>query len=474
MSERARPGLDPPPDEMRRLGYLAVDRIVEHLNTLSEQPVVRIGGGAELAACVDEPAPQDGLGFEDSLRFFFERVVPRMTRVSHPRFHAYVPCPGSFYGALGELLAAGTNPFVGSWVGGATLAALELVVLRWIAEAVGYPTSAAGVLTSGGSLANLTALAAARAHHGRFTLERGVLYLSEQGHASVAKAARLLGYPESSIRLAPTDDCFRLDLKRLERAVAEDRWAGRFPFLVCANAGTTNTGAVDPLAELAELCAREGLWLHVDAAYGGFAALCERGRALLRGMELADSLTLDPHKWLYAPMGVGCVLVRRRGALEDAFVTAGEYLKDVPRDEVNFFDRGPELSRPARVLPVWTLVRSVGLGALARQVELDLELAVVAQDLLAEEPRFEIVTPAQLSVVTFRHRARPGESEAMRAARDAALMQALLQDGTVLLSSTELRGESALRLVVMNHRTDEAQVRRSVAKIRELAVEIAS
>jgi glutamate/tyrosine decarboxylase-like PLP-dependent enzyme len=454
---------------MRRIGRLAADAVADYLASLDTLPVASPGTAADFAALVDEPLPEEGRGIEDGIRFFGERVVPRMTRVNHPRFHAYIPCPSSFAGAVGAMLAAGTNPFAGTWLGGATLASLELTVLRWIAQLVGYPADAAGILTSGGSTANLVALAAARARAGRDTLERGRIYVSEEGHASMDKAAAILGYAPEAMRPVPVDGALRMLPDALERRVREDAAAGARPFFACANAGTVNTGSVDPLAAVADVCDRHGLWFHVDGAYGGFAALAERGRRLFAGMERADSLTLDPHKWLYAPMGTGCALVRDEAALRSAFAAHGEYLRDLPPDEVNFLDRGPELSRPARVVGVWMVVRSAGRRELARQVEADLRLARLAADLLAEDPRLEIVVPPELSVAAFRHAARPGEAENDRAARDLRLMDATLRDGTLMLSTTRIRGRSALRMVVMNHRTTEEHVRRSVARIRELA-----
>ncbi len=462
-------GLDPSLEEMRRLGYAAVDAVLADQGRLSDRRVARRADSPQLLASIDEPLPRQGLGADSSIDFLFERIVPAMTRVNHPRFHAYIPVPGSFYGFLGELLAAGTNAFVGSWLGGASFVTLELVVLRWIAEAVGYPGEAAGVLTSGGSLANLTGLAAARERYGPTGLERGVLYVSDQGHHSFAKAARVLGFRDESLRVIESDHEFRLDCRQLHDQIRADRHAGRLPMLVCANAGTTNTGAVDPLDEIADLCAGENLWLHVDGAYGGFAALSEHGRGLLRGMDRADSLTLDPHKWLYVPMGVGCALCRHRELLERAFRSDAHYLQDVPRHEVNFFDRGPELSRPARALSVWMLIRSVGLDRLCREVEHDLELARLAETLIAEDPDLEVVVPTSLSIVVFRHRLRFGETEQQRSARDRLLVEAILEDGTLMLSSTDLGGRTALRLVVMNHRTTESEVRRSVAAIRRIA-----
>mgnify|MGYP002624121236 CR=1 FL=1 len=464
----ARRPLDPDAEVMRRLGYELVDRVVAHLTTLSDQRVARRGSSAEFAQLVDEPLPMSGKGIEDSLEFFFDRVVPEMSRVIHPRFRGYSPSPSSFSGAMGEMLAAGTNPFVGSWLGGATFSALEVTVLRWICEMLGYPNDAAGILTSGGSMANLIAIASARTDNESDILQNGTIYVSAEGHASVIKAARILGFADDAIRIIRVDDRFRMKTSELSRVIAKDRAAGKQPFIVVANGGTTNTGAIDPLPEIAQLCQESDLWFHVDAAYGGFAAISPAGRRLLEGMELADSLTLDPHKWLYCPMGIGCFLTRERTSLERAFATEGHYLKDIPQEEVNFYERGPELSRPARVLAVWMVLRSHGRHALAYQISEDLRLARLAAALLAEGNQFEVLEP-ELSVVAFRHRGRVGEAEAERALRDSALLEATLADGELMLSSTVLDGINTLRLVVMNHRTTEIDIQRSVGRIRHFA-----
>ncbi len=468
MTERlpGRRGIDPPPDLMRTLGYQVVDWIVDRLSELDQAPVANLDGLEVLLKELDEQLPTEGAAFDGSLQFLAERVVPRMTKVNHPRFHAYIPGPGSYYGALGDFIASSLNPFLGSSLGGASFAALELLTLRWVAEAVGYPSAASGIFTSGGSLANLGALAAARRTTRAWRLAK--VYVSEQGHASMDKAALVLGFDADQIVRLPTRDDYTLDPVVARDHMRRDRAAGHVPLFLCANAGTTNTGSVDPLAELADVCTAEDVWFHVDAAYGGFAAITERGRTLLEGMERADSLTLDPHKWLYTPIGCGCLLVNRPDALDGAFPTTGDYLKDVAATEINFFDRGPELSRRARAVPVWLLIRSVGMDELRRQIDLDLDLAEVAERLLAAAAAFEIVHRS-LSVVSFRLVARPGESEAARTRREYSLVQSLLAGGDVLVSSTMLNGRSALRLVVLNHRTDEAELRRSVAALSAAA-----
>ena len=466
-SSAPRPALDPDAETMRRVGYALIDRLVDHHITLPDQPVARRGTRSDFASLVDEGLPDAPQGLEDCLEFFFQRVVPDLTKVNHPRFHGYIPCPSSFAGALGAMLAAGTNPFSGSWLGGSTVCALELTVLRWIKQMLDYPVDSGGIFTSGGSLANLVGLAAARTRGGPHAIERGVLYVSPEGHASLRKSAAVLGFPRRAICSVPTDRHFQMDVNALQDCISRDRRAGHLPLAVAATAGTTNSGAIDPLPAIADLCAREELWFHVDAAYGGFAALSPRGKQLLQGLGRADSLTLDPHKWLYCPMGIGCALVRDADLLERTFSSDGEYLADLPPDEVNFLDRGPELSRPARVIAVWMVLRSAGRLALAKQIEHDMQLAQLAATLLRTNPRLEVHDPV-LSIVTFGHRLKPDETERSRARRDTNLMEATLASGELMLSTTTLANRTTLRMVVMNHRTTAEEIHRSVAKIHQL------
>ena len=463
-----RKSLDPSPEAMRALGYELVDQVVNNLMTQRDQPVARRGTHDDFSSIVDEPLPESGRGSADSMEFFFRRIVPDMTSVNHPRFHAYIPGPSSYAGALGGMLAAGTNPFVGTWLGGATVSALELTVIRWIAEMLDYDPAAAGVFTSGGSMANLTALAAARARHSH-PVDFLTIYVSAEGHASVTRAAAVLGFSDNAIRTVAVDESHRMDVDVLAALIRDDIKDGRTPLCVVANAGTTNLGVIDPLPKLVTLCRQHEIWLHIDAAYGGFAALTSSGKSLLAGMQDADSLTLDPHKWLYCPIGIGCVLVRDHRALKTAFSTSGDYLKDVPTEEVNFFEYGPELSRPARVLPVWMVIRSAGREQLAHQISEDIRLARLAADLLAEDERLEVIPPI-LSVVGFRHRRRPDESEEDRAARDTQLMEQTLASGELMLSTTFINGQNTLRFVVMNHRTTEVDICHSVSRIRLYAV----
>ncbi len=434
------------------MGYAVVDRLVDRLSGLGEARTWRGATRTEMAARLAE-APPEGAPFEDLLEFLEAAVLPYRGSVDHPRFMAFVPSCPTWPGILGELLAAGHNVFQGTWLESAGPSALELEVLGWFRDWIGYTPASAGLLMSGGSAANLTALATARSAGLGGDWGDAVIYVSGETHSSIVRAARILGFREDRVRAVASDARQRLDPRALAEAVAEDRGAGRRPFLVVANGGATSTGAVDSLDALASVCQDEELWLHVDAAYGGFAVLTERGRMLLDGIGRADSVTLDPHKWLFQPFEAGCLLVRRGWELVDAFHIMPDYLQDtevrrgtLPDDgEVNFADRGPQLTRAARALKVWLTVRSFGVDRIRGAIAVGIRLAERAESRIRQSTVLEVVTPAELGVVTF----RSGEGEAA----DADRLRRLSESGVGMISSTRVRGEYALRLCILNHRT---------------------
>ena len=346
---------------MRALGYRVVDMIVDHVAHLHPQPVAGGASRGEMESRLREAAPELGLGWEAALERARRDVFGAMSHVDHPRFFAYVPSPGNFVGAMADALAGGFNPFAGAWATAAGAAEAELVAVDWLRRICGLPEGAGGAFVSGGSMANLTALAVAR--HRRFgtgDFSRAVIYASDQTHSSIARGARVLGFAPGRLRLLGSDDGYRLDTAALAAAIEEDAARGLVPFCVIANAGTTNTGAVDPLPEIASLCRAAGAWLHVDGAYGAAAALTERGRGLLRGVGEADSVSMDPHKWLFQPFECGAVLVRDARALRDAFREVPEYLKDsdLSAQEVNFREWGVQLTRGFRAFKLWLSVPS--------------------------------------------------------------------------------------------------------------------
>src|SRR5436190_5413588 len=286
------------PETMRRLGYRTVDMLVERLNA-PPGPVVRAAAPAELRERLRIPPPEAPGDFDEILAALERDVLPFVARLNHPGYLAFIPGEGTWPGALGDLIASALNLDTCWWLGSSGPSALELAVLEWFRDWVGYPDGAAGVLVSGGSAANLTALACAREAQIGPMDQHAVVYMSDQSHSSLARAARALGFGPDQVRIIPTDEVARLRPEALRSAIAADHAAGRRPLIVIANAGSTAAGAIDPFAALSEICREHGIWLHVDGAYGGFACLSERGSAALEGMALADSITLDPHKWLY-------------------------------------------------------------------------------------------------------------------------------------------------------------------------------
>ena len=331
------------------------------------------------------------------------------------------------------------------------------MVLGWFKQWIGYPEEAAGVLVSGGSAANLTALACAREALLGAMSDQVVAYLSDQAHSSMARAARVLGFRPNQVRVLPVDDGYRMRPEALAAAMAADLRAGRRPLFVAANAGSTSTGAVDPLPELAAVCREWGVWFHVDAAYGGFAALTQRGRRWLLGLELADSVTLDPHKWLYQPFECGCLLVRAGQRLREAFQIQPDYLKDTEAAEleVNFSDLSVQLTRTSRALKLWMSLRYFGVEAFRTAIDRAIDLARFAQARIEASAQLELLTPAKLGVVCFRRRPE-GMDEDRLERLNQRLAEELAASGQGLVSSTRLRGRFALRMYVLNH-TSRAQ-----------------
>jgi aromatic-L-amino-acid/L-tryptophan decarboxylase len=445
-------------EEMRALGYRTIDLLVDRL-TGEPGPVVRAGSPDELRGRLEGPPPEAPRGYEELLATLERDVLPYVARISHPGYLAFVPGEGTWPGALADLIASALNTDTCWWLGAAGPTTVELVVLDWFRRWVGYPEGASGVLVSGGSAANLTALACARETRGG-----ELIYLSDQTHSSVARAARALGFSPEQVRVVPTDERGRIYVGALRSALAADRAAGRAPLALVANAGTTATGAIDPLRELAETCREHDVWLHVDGAYGAFACLTERGRAALAGLELADSITLDPHKWLYQPIEVGALLVRDGGLLHRGFRVGAEYLEGVEtaEREVNFSDLGLQLTRSFRALKVWLSLQYFGVAAFRAAIDRCQDLAAGAEGAIVASTELELLSPASLGIVTFR-RSPPGiDDEAALERINAAIAEDIQANGRVFVSTAWVRGRFALRLCILNHSTTEAEVTRAL------------
>lgn len=456
---------------MQALGERALAMVMHHFESIREQSTATTITRSESAARLHTPPPETSTPLNELLDLLAQDVFPNSFKADHPRFYAFVPSPINFVSAVGDFLMSGHNIFAGHWLASSGASQIELTVLDWLQQACGLPEGAGGILVSGGSMANLSAIVAARESRLGGHDPLSVVYCSDQTHSSMFKGLRILGFGNDQRRAVATDGAFRLSVPALEAAIAADRAAGRKPFVVVANAGTTNTGAIDPLHELADLCAREGLWLHVDGAYGAAAVFTERGAQLLSGLGRADSITLDPHKWLFQPYELGCLLVRDARTLTHAFRIDdddhADYLADVSRhiqEDVNFYDRGVQLTRGFKALKLWLSMRAFGLPAFRQAIENGFAMAEAAERILGEDPRWEIVTPATMGIVTFRWRdasRTPAELDAMLA-RTVDRMRA---DGYALVMSTMLKGRPALRLCPIHPAGTEAEIRETIVRL---------
>ena len=462
------------PEKFRGMVEAATERLIDYVATLPSQPSADTEGIADLARSLAEPLPETGRPYEDLLALLFDRVVRKGFGTAGPGYLAYIPGGGILHTAVADLIADGVNRYVGVFAAAPGLAQIEANVVRWFADIVGYPASARGFLTTGGSLANFSALVTARRDKLPDDFLAGTIYVSDQTHHSVAKAATLAGFPESSVRAVASDPQFRIRLDALEDAVARDRATGRLPFLVVGNAGTTNTGAVDDLETLADFCARERLWLHVDAAYGGFFLLTAEGRRVLKGIERSDSVVLDPHKGLFLPYGTGSLLVRDGDALRRAHALSADYMPTMQDDPdlLDFNLLSPELSRGWRGLRVWLPIAMHGIGPFRRNLEEKLELARRATAELRTIPSIEILAEPQLSIVAFRL-APAGVEETGLNDLNRRFLGAINSRKRVYLTGTMLGTRFALRICVLSFRTHADRMRQGLDDIREAAAALA-
>ncbi len=449
---------------MRRSGYAVVDAIVDRWKNLGEQPVWRGGGREVVGSLPGDPPAESGRDLDELLKVLIGDVLPLSARVDHPRFLAFIPSSPTWASVLGSFLVSGYNVFQGTWLEAAGPAWIELSVLDWFRQWLGLPAGSGGLLTSGGSAANLMAIVAAREAAGN--PERGTLYASDQTHSSVMRGARIAGIDPERVRLLPTDGAFRISPTELANAIRRDRKAGLHPFCLVANAGTTNTGAIDPLRGCARIARSEGLWFHIDGAYGGFAVLDAASRPLLDGIELADSVTLDPHKWLYQPYETGCLVVRDPERLSETFRMVPDYLQDADRgpDQVNFCDRGLQLTRSFRALYIWLSLQRYGLAAHRAAIARAILLARRAEEWIRRHTDLEILAPQSLGVVCFRYRGRnPREGDPDELNR--RIQDEVVSSGRAMISSTRIRGSFALRFCVLNYRTTEEDIARILERI---------
>ncbi len=440
-------------EEMRRLGYKVVDMVVDRALRRNEEHAILTGDPADLLARLGGALPEKPMDPDESLELMAEVALSHQQHGDHPRYFARVPGPASFAGILGEWMGTGFNTISASWGGGSGPAAIEMIVVDWLVQMLGLQVQTEGVLVSGGSIANLTGFAVARSEMGH-----GVAYYTDQTHSSLPRDLQQMGCHAEHIHKIPSDDSHRMSMDVLRAAIAGDKAQGLRPMLIIATAGSTNTGAQDPLDEIADLCQAENMWMHVDGAYGGPSAVTERGRKYLRGLERADSIVLDPHKWFFQPYDVGICLVTRPGALERCYAMHPEYLKDVQATTgaVNFGNRSLELTRRSRALKLWMSIRTYGAEKFRESVERGIALAEFAESYLRKNPAmWEIATPAQIGVVCFALKDwRPGEH--------AARAKYVSDSGFACVSSTMLKNQSVLRLCTINPLTTEDDIAKTI------------
>lgn len=469
MSDSAGAALELSAEEMRALGHQVIDLLVDHFAGIHNEPVGRKVGRPELQELLGGSIPEEPSDARELFRSLKEQLFTNMLHVDHPRFFAFVPSPNNFVSVMADTLAAGFNVFTGTWFAGSAPAQVELTVIEWLRQICGLPEGAGGLLVSGGSMANLTGLAVARHTKLGDELDGAVAYVSDQCHSSVARALRVLGLSADRVRLVQATDKYRMSVSGLRAQLASDRSAGLRPFCVVANAGSTNTGAVDRLREIADLCRAEDMWLHVDGAYGAPAVLTDKGKALLDGLELADSLSLDPHKWLFQSFEAGCLLVKDRSLLLRTFQVMPEYLRDTHgiSEEVNFGNYGVQLTRSFRALKLWLSLRTFGLANFRKAIERGIELAHVAERELRRKGTWEVVTSATLAVVTFRYVApelSPEEIDRLQ----GRIVEAMLADGYAIATSTVLSGRPVLRFCTINPRTSDVEIRETIRRMEEM------
>ncbi|MDE0898333.1 MAG: aminotransferase class V-fold PLP-dependent enzyme [Longimicrobiales bacterium] len=459
------------PERMLELADQVSRIVVDRIQGLPDEAAWLGGSRAELEPLMREDPPEEGRPPEEVIERAAREILPIAGRVDHPRFFAFVPSSPTWPGVLADYMAAGYNTFQGTWLGASGPSQLEVVVLDWFRDWLGYPDTAGGLFTSGGSAASLDAFVAAREAAG--APERATVYMSDQSHTALSRAATIVGVRPAHVRKVPSDPFFRIDIDALRRMVAEDRAAGFAPIAVCGNAGTTNTGAVDPMEEMADFCEAEGIWMHVDAAYGGFAILCEEGQRLFRGLNRADSIAMDAHKWLFQPFEAGCLMVKDVRKLEEAFTVHPDYLQDAQwgSEHPNFGDRGLQLTRSFRALKVWMSIQTFGVAAFRRSISKGIELAAEAEAYVRASAVLQMANPASLGVVCFRVNPKGcGLDDAVLETINIEVQAGVIGSKVAMMSSTRLRGLYSLRLCILNHATTWGDVRLTLEKIESLGL----
>ncbi|MEP6706832.1 MAG: aspartate aminotransferase family protein [Pyrinomonadaceae bacterium] len=492
-AETEQASLDMNSDGLRELAERASALVTNYFATISDLPVFPDTSAEEVAAHFDSTLPLEGEPLE-TLFSDCRKILDSSRHNGHPRFFGYVASPATPPGAFADLIASALNANVTSWRSAPAATEIERTVVRWLGSLVGFGDDAHGLLTSGGSMANLTALLIAHRTRSQSAISRTglwragkpmTIYASDQIHLSIAKAADILGFGRDYVRTVPSDERFRLDVRSLRESIESDRRNGLLPFCVVASAGTVSTGAIDPLAEIAGVAAENDLWFHIDGAYGAPGAMVDSKRRLFDGMERADSLSLDPHKWLYTPIDCGCLLFRDPAHARAAFSTDADYIKVQEQTEMEsfaFWDYGIELSRRFRALKIWLTLRHYGVRRIAEAIKHDVSLAKYMAERVEAADDFELMAPVELSICCFRyvppevgarlHTADEKEEASINAGLDqlnARIMHAVQRGGRAYVSNANIRERFALRACIINFRTTRADIDATLDIVRAAA-----
>ena len=438
------------------MGEEVLSLVTRFIDDRYEAPSADYSDLGPLLASLSAAPASEGTGLAGLLRMI-DRAAGKGFDTANPGFAAYIPGGGLYVAALADFIACCVNRYTGIAEPAPALVAMEASVLRWLCDLFGMPPTSQGVLTPGGSMANLSAIVTARTARLGERFADGTMYVSAEAHHSIVKSARFAGFPEDSVRVVSTDESLRMDPVSLRAAIRVDRAHGLRPFLVVASAGTINTGVVDPLDEIADIAAEEGLWCHVDGAYGGFFQLTRRGRVALAGIERADSITLDPHKGMFLPYGTGCLLARDAEALRDAHEAHAQYLPPASQDAElpDFSSFSPELTRDYRGLRLWLPLHLHGVRAFEDALDEKLDLARAVHDRLSTCARLDLPWPPALSLVTFRP-AQGTDEETEQ------LLQRIHASGRVWLSSAPINGKRYIRMCILSHRSTRARIDEAV------------
>ncbi len=460
-------------EELYRSVQTIVKTYIDFYDTLREKKAVTIASDDVIQKLRNIGFSKEGRELDQVIHEMIETIYANQAIMQHPRFFAFVPSPASPLSWIGDVLTDSYNPHAGTWLESSSASCIEQETIKWLCQKAGYPKTAGGLFVSGGSIANLTALVVAR--HAKLSEDmyfNGVAYLSQQTHFSAAKALRIMGLTTEQIRIIPCDDQLRMDTRSLEKAILQDLEAGKKPFVVVATAGTTNTGCIDPLHPIADICDRYDLWFHVDGAYGASVLVSNEYHHLLDGISRADSITWDAHKWLFQTYACSMILFKNSHDLANCFSSNPEYLKDAvaENDEVNYWEWGIELTRPARSLKLWLTLQTLGTDKLSEMVTHGIQYAQRLEEIIKEKPNWEIVTSAQLAIINFRY-APKSLSEHSCDQINEAISHKMTENGFACVLTTQLKGKTVLRICSIHPETTEKDLKETVELLNKYAIE---